>query len=349
MEKKRMADKLAEKAFHSKKIQESWQIHAGAFGPILEPAFAEDYKTRIDLTAALNKISTRNIKGGLDMLMKLKPACQCDADHAAWFFFVGLAFEMAGAKDQMIQMYQQSNQFGHSFYLPYAKVAKAAHADGVFEVAEENYADAIRCLEEGVQDRQSATILASLCTNYASCLTMMHRYRDAELALKKSIAFLQYLPNRAATQAILAAAMKDVEETAKYLRELEQEESAVFSQTKKMTDEILKGEHPHFAAISLTEEQIEAFWNWFGENEEELAEKIKANAHDDAFALLQSQLKGLFPYMQRDPDCAFEQREEQICITFADYFMVSLEKSYQRLMAACPDEYKSRWCFELVH
>lgn len=349
MEKKTMAEKLAEKAFFSKNIQKSWQVHAGAFGPILEPAFANDYKNRIDLTAALNKISTRNVKGGLDMLMKLKPACQCDADHAAWFFFAGLAFEMAGAKEQMIQMYQQANQFGHSFYLPYAKVAKAAHNDGAFDVAEENYADAIQCLENGVQDRQSVTVLASVYTNYASCLTMMHRYRDAELALKKSIAFLPYLPNRAATEAILSAAMKDAEKTAEHLHSLEREESAILAHTKKMTEEILKGEHPHFAEIPLTDEQMEGFWNWFGETERELAEKIQANAHDEAFNLLQAQLKALFPYMQRDPACAFEQQEEQICIIFADYYMVSLGKSYQRLIAACPEEYKARWCFEILH
>ena len=344
-----MAEKLAEKAFFSKNIQKSWQVHAGAFGPILEPAFANDYKTRIDLTAALNKISTRNVKGGLDMLMKLKPACQCDADHAAWFFFAGLAFEMAGAKEQMIQMYQQANRFGHSFYLPYGKVAKAAHSDGAFEVADENYADAIRCLEAGVQDRQSVTVLASLYTNYASCLTMMHRYRDAELMLKKSIAFLPYLPNRAATEAILSAAMKDIEETSRHLRALADEESSMLDATKKMTDEILNDEHPHFAEIPLDQAQIAKFWTWFGEIEEQLAEKVRADAHDEAFNWLQEQMKGLFPYMQREIDCAFEQKENMICITLVDYFMVSLEKNYHSLIEACPEEYKARWCFEILH
>ena len=37
MKKETLADKLARKSFESKKIQESWQVHFQAFGPILKP------------------------------------------------------------------------------------------------------------------------------------------------------------------------------------------------------------------------------------------------------------------------------------------------------------------------
>jgi hypothetical protein len=111
----------------------------------------------------------------------------------------------------------------------------------------------------------------------------------------------------------------------------------------------LKGEHPHFSEIPLTEEQLSAFWAWFTANEGLLTEKLNQEAFDEAFVRLQEQLKLLFPYLQRDPDCAFERKETQICITVADYYMVSLKKSYQQLLAACPDELKSRWCFDIVH
>ena len=349
MEQKKMADKLAEKAFKSAKIQKSWKIHAEAFGPILEPAFAEDYKTRIELIDALNKISKRDIRGGIEKLRTIYAACQCDADQAAWLFFMGLAFEMAGDKDQTIQMYQRAGAYGHRFYLPYLKVAKFAHNDSVFEVAEENYKAGIACLEEGVQNQQTAMILASVYTNYASCLTMMHRYRDAELAIKRSIAFLPILPNRAATQAILSAAIKDTEETKRHLTELERQQSPILAQTKQMTAEILGGAHPHFAEIPLDEDSIAAFWKWFNENEGMLAEMVEADAFDQAFYLLQGRLKKLFPYLQRDPDCAFTKKEGKICITFADYYVISLDKNYHRLIDACPEEYQSRWCFEIVH
>lgn len=349
MEKKSFAEKLAEKSFKSAKVQESWKVHTQAFGPILEPAFVNDFKTRIDLIVALNKISSRDIRGGLDKLKKLQPACKCDADHAAWFFCMGLAFEMAGAKDQTIQMYQQAGQYGHRFYLPYLKVAKFAHNDAVFEVAEENYQDAIRCFDGEELTAQSQTILASAYTNYASCLTMMHRYDEAELALSYSAKALPNLPGRAATQAILYAALNDGDKVEQYLQTLQTEAPTMVPTTQKMTDEILKGEHPHFSEIPLTEEQISAFWTWFVANEGGLAEKIQNQAFDQAFVLLQEQLKPLFPYLERDPDCAFEPQDTKICITVADYYMVSLEKSYQQLLSACPDGLKSRWCFEIVH
>lgn len=51
MKKQTLADKLAQKSFNSPKFQESWAVHMQAFGPILEPAFAEDYQARVHLTA----------------------------------------------------------------------------------------------------------------------------------------------------------------------------------------------------------------------------------------------------------------------------------------------------------
>ena len=50
------ADKIAEKAFRSKKIQQSWEVHVRAFGPILTEAFCENEQARIHLTNALNQI-----------------------------------------------------------------------------------------------------------------------------------------------------------------------------------------------------------------------------------------------------------------------------------------------------
>ena len=61
MKKLSFADKLARKSFESAKFQQSWQVHYQAFGPILEPAFVENYQAKIHLTAALNFISNRNL------------------------------------------------------------------------------------------------------------------------------------------------------------------------------------------------------------------------------------------------------------------------------------------------
>ena len=65
MKKETFAEKLARKSFESAASQKSWHTHMQAFGPILEPAFIDNYKARVDLTAALNFISNRELKKGL--------------------------------------------------------------------------------------------------------------------------------------------------------------------------------------------------------------------------------------------------------------------------------------------
>ena len=76
MKKETLADKIAKKTFLSADFQKQWAIHMGAFGPILGPAFAEDYQSRIHLTAALNHISRRDVRSGLKKLQQLQEKCE---------------------------------------------------------------------------------------------------------------------------------------------------------------------------------------------------------------------------------------------------------------------------------
>ena len=55
-----IADKLAEKTFHSATFQKSWNVHMQAFGPILQPAFENNYQAKVHLCAALSFMSNRN-------------------------------------------------------------------------------------------------------------------------------------------------------------------------------------------------------------------------------------------------------------------------------------------------
>ena len=86
MGKQTIADKMAEKTFLSEGFQRQWRIHLQAFGPILEPAFVEKYQALVHLTAALNLISNRKIKDGLNKLQLVEKHISCDADRAAWLF-----------------------------------------------------------------------------------------------------------------------------------------------------------------------------------------------------------------------------------------------------------------------
>lgn len=349
MKKETLADKLAKKAFQSAKVQDSWAVHMQAFGPILGPAFLENDQARIHLTEALNRLSKRNIKGGMDKLMAIKDACETDADRAAWSFFMGLGFEFVGAKDQMLACYQQAGEFGHKFYLPYLKVAKNAHQDAAFDVAEEQYRKGIACLDEKTPDEQSKIILASSYSNLASCLIMMHRLEEAEVMLEKSIAILPRQRGRCATAAILRAAQEHAEQAATLMEHLAEESPEIVESTKKTVDEILRKEHPQFYPVPVEASRMDEFWAWFTEQQYTLWDMLQGRKYDDFFAMIQPQLAKLFPFAQRDLDLGIEPGENTYHLIFADYYMKALEVGYTELLERCPAALSPQWSFALAH
>lgn len=226
-------------------LRQSWEIHRQAFGPILEPAFAENQQVRILLIQALNHISRREVKRGMELLKEIHPHCIYDEDKAAWAFFVGLCFEMGGAKEQMLDWYEKAGKIGHRFYLPYLKLAKAAHTAGQFERAKGYYKTAIDCLMEMPEDDRDEVILGSAYTNLTSCLTMLHQYTEGESAWKSAQRY-PCQPGADATAAILYAAMGNREKTAEHIALLKEKFPDWVPQTQEMTQQILNGTHPAF-------------------------------------------------------------------------------------------------------
>ena len=219
-------------------LQQSWEVHRQAFGPILEPAFAENQQVRILLINALNHISRREVKRGMELLKQIHPHCIYDEDRAAWAFFVGLCFEMGGAREQSLEWYEKAGEVGHRFYLPYMKIAKAAYGASQFEKAATHYKTAISCLLEMSEDARDEVILGSAYTNLTSCLTMLKRYQEAEAAWKNAQKYpLQ--PGAAATGAILYAAMGDPEKTEEYIGRLKDNAPALVPHIRTMTQMFL--------------------------------------------------------------------------------------------------------------
>ena len=226
-------------------LRQSWEIHRQAFGPILESAFTENQQVRIILINALNHISRREVRRGMDLLKEIYPYCTYNEDKAAWAFFVGLCFEMGGAQKQMLEWYEKAGQIGHRFYLPYLKLAKAAHNMAQFEKAREYYQTAIDCLLEMSENDKDEIMIGAAYTNLTSCLTMLHQYPEAEKAWK---AAQQYpaQPGADATAAILYAAMGDAEKVAEHINSLKEKFPTWVAQTQEMTQQILSGTHPAF-------------------------------------------------------------------------------------------------------
>ena len=216
------ASKLAKKTFESEMVQNSWKIHMQYFSKILEPAFINNYQARVELTAALNLISNNNLKKGIKKLETIEHRCQSDEDHACWQYFMGLCFDMAGMKEETIHFYQAAGQYNHSFYLPYLKLAKYAHEDEVFDMAHKYYLKAIECLKEDVLNDQNKKILALAYCNLASCLTNMHLLHEAKETMKCSYEVLEDYKERAASEAILEAALGNKEEAYNHLEQVKQ-------------------------------------------------------------------------------------------------------------------------------
>lgn len=226
-------------------LRQSWEAHRQAFGPILEPAFAENPQVRIILINALNHISRRDIKQGIELLKEIHPHCIYDEDRAAWAFFVGLCFEMGGAQNQMLEWYEKAGEVGHRFYLPYLKLAKAAHSAAQFERAKGYYKTAIDCLLEMSENDKDEVILGSAYTNLTSCLTMLHQYTEAEITWKEAQKYPTQ-PGADATAAILYAAMGDAQKTAAHIAQLNEKYPPWVAQTQEITQQILEGTHPAF-------------------------------------------------------------------------------------------------------
>ena len=226
-------------------LRQSWETHRQAFGPIIEPAFAENPQVRVILINALNHISRREIKRGMELLKEIYPHCINDEDKAAWAFFVGLCFEMGGAQKQMLEWYEKAGEVGHRFYLPYLKLAKAAHGAAQFKKAKEYYKTAIDCLLEMSDNDKDEVIIGAAYTNLTSCLTMLHQYPEAEKAWKTAQQY-PVQPGADATAAILYAAMGNTAKVSEYIDRLKEKYPAWVAQTQQMTQQILSGTHPAF-------------------------------------------------------------------------------------------------------
>ena len=226
-------------------LRQSWEVHRQAFGPILEPAFAETQQVRILVINTLNHISRRDIKRGMELLKEIQPHCIYDEDKAAWAFFVGLCFEMGGARAQMLEWYEKAAAFGHRFYLPYLKLAKAAHGSAQFEKAKGYYETAIDCLLEMPEKDKDDVILGSAYTNLTSCLTMLHQYSMAEKAWQEATKYPAQ-PGADATAAILYAAMGNREKSAAYIQQVKEKLPALLPQIQSTVQQILDGTHPAF-------------------------------------------------------------------------------------------------------
>lgn len=349
MKKKSIADKLAEKSFASPEIKKSWAVHMKAFGPILKPAFAEDYQARVHLCAALNHISNKNLPQALLKLNGLQKHLATDADKAAFFFAMGLFCEYAGKIDDMAALYSQANDLNHTFYLPYMKVAKYAMDTRDYGVAEKNYRAAINCFTATGPDEQEKRLMGSAYTNLASCLLMMHRLEEAEHALDSSRSIYPDAPGRAAVEAAVFALRGERDQVNQCLDILKAHVPAAYDAIRSSTEKMLAKTDPQFFSVALDADSIIGFWNWFSSSEADLKSKLDKQEYEAVMTAIGDHLLEAFPFLEQRPYNALGKNDRGYVIQLKDMYAIAVGEAYRRLVDACPEDIKSRWLFDIVH
>ena len=349
MKKESFADKMARKAFEKPDVRKSWEVHTQAFGPILEPAFTDNLQARIHLTAALNMISSRNLAGALLKLKALQKSVTTEADKAALLFCFGLYCEMAGNQQQMLAYYALANETGHRFYLPYLKVAKFYLNGRMCTEAEENFRKAIGCFAATGLSDADKIILGSAYCNLASCLTMQHRYDEAEAALDSSRSICPDAPGRAAAEAVLHALRGEAAKVEERLAQLGAQSAEVCAAVKKNTDAILAGTDPMFFAVSVDDDRIAAFWQWFAGYEADMKATLDREKYDEGLTPVAKQLLVAFPFLEEVPNVGLGRNAKGYVVELKDYYAVGIVAAYEKLLAACPAEIGEKWQFVIAH
>lgn len=65
--------------------------------------------------------------------------------------------------------------------------------------------------------------------------------------------------------------------------------------------------------------------------------------------MVQPQIAKVFPFAQRELDLGIEPGENAYRLTFANYYMKSLEDGYAELISRCPADLFTKWSFGTAH
>ena len=349
MAKESLANKMARKAFYRNDVQQSWKVHMQTFGPILRPAFADNFQAKIHLTAALNHISKGNLQQAMPKLQQVQNFIENDADKAMLLFALGVYCETAGAQEQMAAYYNAANQCGHSFYLPYLKVAKYCLSAADYAPAEENFRKAISCFDAAALSNGDKIILGSAYANLGSCLTMLHRYEEAWTALENSKIFCPDAPGRAAAEAVLHALKGDEAQVAACIAALESHAPEAVESVRQSTAKILAKNDPLFFTVPVETEKMAAFWAWFGSYVAELKGLLDGEKYDEGLTPVAKELLVAFPFLENIPNVGLGKNDKGYVLELKDYYAVGIVDAYEQLLAACPEDLKSRWQFAIAH
>ena len=178
---------------------------------------------------------------------------------------------------------------------------------------------------------------------------MMHRYEEAEEALNTSRSLQPDAPGRAAAEATLHALREDVEKVHACLDILQGHAPEVWEAVKESTGKILSKTDPLFFPQPLDSGKIAAFWTWFGGYAPGLAAMLEKEEYEKGLTPVAGKLLETFPFLEEIPNVGLGRNDQGWVLRLTDLYAVAVMDAYEKLLAACPEETKQQWQFDLVH
>lgn len=355
---RKIRNKYAQLLLKSKKISEgyesSWSTHCRMFGDLLEPAFADDAASRLELVGALNLISRGKYTAAAKKLDRLLDACRSDADFAAVNFFTGVCWDKAGIIDMAIVYYGEAAKREPEFYMVYLMLAKCLHAKRHYEAASGAYVKALdeilsRPKKDEVPAVREEPLLGSVHGNLASCLIMMRRYDDAEFELYEAQRYNYSPPQMLVTWATLYAATGRKVQAAEKMSELKKCAPELERASALGVMEIIEQKNSHFAPRAIDSEKLKKFWDWFCENAERLKALTFGAPSPDMMNEVYEQVSGIFDAIVEKPGFEFGRDGAKARMSFFDNYNLTFELWLSKLVDTAPRSLRTDWSFYLVH
>ena len=118
---------------------------------------------------------------------------------------------------------------------------------------------------------------------------------------------------------------------------------------KKSCDRILSREEPQFFAVPVDDDKIAAFWDWFTRQEADLHRSADKQDYETVMRTIGEHLLEAFPFLEQRPTVALGKNDRGYVIQLKDMYATGVIDAYGKLLAACPEELKAHWLFDIVH
>lgn len=325
------------KNFDDPAVQKAWEEQMVMYGALLEPAFAGDEQTRLEILEVLQQLDDEAPADAAVRLLDLRDACHCDADRAAWEILMGLCMEECGRVEEAMNLYEHAKVYHHRYCYPYMRLSDACEQNGDLDRCEENIRMAMDCLTESTDDPYFRKLLAKLSYNLGFCYLMMLRFDDARQAMTYSEQLEEDMPGRVEGWAMLAAVSGDREELEKRIREAEHIFPERAEIIREQAEGILRGEDAYFSVHPVDGEALQAFWDWVWVNRQTLLEQLRHKESRKAFySHVSHHLQPVFPFTELPVEFAVASEDGRLLVFLQDCYHSSVHAGLQAVIDACP-------------